>query len=132
MREHRGATGDLEAEIIGSSPINSVSDDPLNVRIEEGFARFVTGLEIEYLSRSAKEATAASENVSVLKPGGEYHRIGLRNEEWLCIYLLKLKIKVIGDSRGNGMRGHNVPNDLLLVSSPIEISVSSDYALEGL
>ena len=128
----RTAFGYLISEVRGRCPTNAVGNYLTNVRIIERLAALVTRLEIEYLSRSAKEASAAAEYISVLIPAAEHERIGLRNIEGLAVKLLLFNEEMIGDSLRYGMLRHQIPHDLLLISSPREISVSSDDSLEGL
>ena len=92
----------------------------------------MTGLEVEYLTRAAEEAAACSHDMTVLEPSTEYESIGLRNVEGLAVELLGLNKEVIGDACGDGMAGKHVPHDLLLISAPREVSVSTNDSLEGL
>ena len=78
----------LISDICGSCPLYCVLDYALYVRIVIRGAGLVTGLEIEYLSRSAQEAAAASENIAVLVPSAENECVGLWNVEGLAIELL--------------------------------------------
>ena len=78
----------------------------------------MSGLEIENLSRTAQEAAAASEYVSVLKPRAENESIGLGNVKWLTVKLLFVKAKMLGNALGNGVSRHYIPNYFLLRSAP--------------
>ena len=116
----------------GSCPTNAIGDYFLNVLVVERAARLVTGLEVEYLSCAAEEASTRTEDKSVLIPCTENESIGLGNVEGLTVKLLRLDRKVIGNSRANRMLRHEIPYYLFLVSTPGKISVCSDYCLEGL
>ena len=122
----------VKSEIIGSCPVNTVCNYLLNVRIVEGTAAFMTGLEIEYLSRASVKACTASEYVSIFKPTDEEKSIGLGNEEGLGINFLRLYKKMVGNSCTDGVTGIYVPDNFLLLTAPLEISVCSDNRLEYL
>ena len=88
-------------------------------------------MEIEYLTETASERASAAEYVSVLKPSGKQKIVGLWNVEGLAVHFL-LKLEMRGDSCGYGMSGRYVPNNSLLISSPHEITGSTENRLKGL
>ena len=114
----RATVGDLIAELIRNSPTNGIGDYLLNVGVEIGAAGLVTGLEVEHLARAAEEAAARSHYMSVLEPRAENERVGLRNIEGLAIKLLFLDEEMIGNTLCYGVRGEQIPHDLLLISAP--------------
>ena len=115
----------------GSTPSDCVIYNFLNVGIKEGSAILVTGMEVEYLSKSASEGCAASHNVTVLIPRREDKIIRLRDKEGLAIHFLE-DIEVGGDAFGDGMRGIHVPYYAALISAPREISRSAEGKLKRL
>lgn len=92
----------------------------------------MSGLEVEYTSGAAKEGASAAEYVAVLIPTLEDVCVGLRNLERLCIKLLLGKLEVLRDSCGNGVRGHDVPDNLLLVVTPKKVTCCTYDCTEGL
>ena len=78
--------------------MDSVFDNALNVGVEKGAAGLVTGLEIEYLSRTSIEASSRTHNIAVLEPSAEDEGIGLGDIEGLTVKLLGLKGEVIGNT----------------------------------
>ena len=79
----------LKIGLCGLCPVNRICDYPSYVRIIEGSAGLMTGLEVEHSARAALKASTASEHVSVLKPTDEEKIVGLRNKEGLGIKLLR-------------------------------------------
>ena len=122
----------LVSDLCRSCPLYCVFDYSLNVRVIVRKACFMTGLEIEYLAGSAQEAASASEDVSVFIPSSENKCIGLRNIEGLAVKLFLFDNEMIGNSRGNRVRGHHIPDYLLLLASPGKITRCSDNTLEYL
>ena len=123
--------GDLEAEVVGDSPMDCVFDYALDVGVMEGGAGFVAGLEVKDLSRATDEAGSASEDIAVLKPAAEDEGIRLRDIKRLAVKLILLEDEVVGNSRGDGVCGHKIPDDLLLISAPGEDATCTDNASEG-
>ena len=115
----------------GGAPTNSVLYYSLHVLVVEGFAGLVTGVEIEYLSKTSCKRATASKYVSILIPGGKKKVIRLGNVERLTIHFLN-KLKMRGNSFGYWMRGGYVPQNSLLISSPHKISGSSENGFERL
>ena len=116
---------------LGVEPVCGISDYSLNVLVVEAAAGLVTGLEVEYLTSSAVEGTAGTEDVTVYVPGGEDKLIGLRNAEGLSVHLLE-KLKASRNSLCDGVLRKNIPDDLLLIVTPIEITRGAYYCFEGL
>ena len=123
---------DFIPDICGLDPIYRILDNLLNVRIIERTAELMAGLEIEYLACAAKEAATASEDESILIPTSKNKSIRLRNIERLAVKLLLIDDEMIGNTCGYGMRGHEIPDYLFLITTPGEISGSSDNILEYL
>jgi hypothetical protein len=123
---------DLIANIGRLDPLDCILYNALNIRIVEGSAKLVTGLEIKDLSKTAGEAASASENISVLIPSAENKSVGLGDIEGLAIKLLLFNNEVIGNTCRYWVRGHKIPDYLLLIASPREISRSADHRLKYL
>jgi len=128
----RAFVGDRLTVDRGLCPINGVGDYFADIGVEEGFAGLVSRLEPEDLSGAADKAATAAEYVSVLKPASEHERVGLGNIERLGVHFLLLEDEMIGDSRRDRMRGHEIPHDLALIASPLKVAVGADYRAEGL
>jgi hypothetical protein len=110
---------ELEAlgRLYGCRPTNSILYDRLNVFILEGLAGLVTGVEIEYLSKTSRKGCATAEYVSVLIPRAEDKIVGLRDKEGLGIKLLG-KREMRGNSLCDRVRGTKFPNYRRLISAP--------------
>ena len=119
-------------KINGCSPMNCVLNDANDVRIVVRGAAFVSGLEVKDLSGSAQEACTGTQNVAILIPCAKHQRFGLRNIEGLAVKLLTAEQKMIGNALCNGVRRHEIPHDLLLVSAPGEVAVGTYDGTEGL
>lgn len=116
----------------GSCPADTVGDYLLNIRVVEGAAAFMTGLEVKHLSRASEEACSRAEYVAVLIPTAEQKRVGLRDIEGLAVKLLFLNEEMVGDTLSDGVLRHEIPDDLLLISAPGKIAVCADDSAEGL
>ena len=112
--------------------MNCIIDYSSYVYVEKGTAGLVTGLEVEYLSRTTVKARARAEYISTLIPAVKEEFVRLRNIEGLAVKLLAFKCKVLWDPLCDGVSRKHIPDHLLTVTSPTEISVSSDYCAKGL
>ena len=128
----RSIVHDLKAGSRGLCPVDCVIYNAENIGVVVRGAGLVSGLEVEYLSCAADEASAAAENVSVLKPTAENECIGLADIEGLGVKLLALDEEVIGNACSDRVRGHKSPHYLALIASPLKVARCADYALEGL
>ena len=117
----RCAFGDVKAKGCRLDIINCVADDALYVLVVIGRAGFVSGLEVEDFSHTAVEYHAAAHDIAVLKPAAEDQLVRLHGKRF-GIKLLALKTKMIGNACGNRVRGIEIPDDLLLLTSPREIT----------
>ena len=97
--------------------------------VVERTAELVTGLEVEHLTRTAVVAKTGAEDITVLVPTAEHQLVGLGHVEGLAVELLK-EVEVIGDACGDGMRGQEVPDDLVLVAAPSQVAVGAHHLLE--
>ena len=112
--------------------MDRVFDDPSYVFVVEGTAGLVTRLEVEYLAVAAAEGASCAENVTGRIPSGKDNIVGRGNVEGLGVELLGLKSEHRGKSRGDGMRGIHVPDDLGVIISPGKVARSTHKAHKGL
>ena len=116
----------------GICPIDCVFDNADNVLVIVGGIAFVTGLEIENLSKLAAVAAAGAENLSAFKAAYENKLVGFGNSEGLAVNLFMLKINEAADTLSDGMRGFKVPNALeVAVTAPKKIAFCTHKELEG-
>ena len=123
---------DLIAGTYGLGPTYRIGDYALYVRIMEGGACFVAGLEVEHLAGIPQEGSTCAEYVAVLIPSAEYKLGGLGNEEGLCIKLLFFDKEAGGDTLCNGVGGEQVPHNLALITSPGQVAGRAENCTEGL
>ena len=91
----------------------------------------MAGLEVEDLARAAVVAETRAEDEAVLEPAAEDQLVGLGHVEGLAVQLLK-EVEVVGNARGDGVSGEEIPHDLVLVAAPGEVAVGAHHLLEDL
>ena len=121
-----------KAKSVRLNVVDRVLDDAANVGIEEGLAGLVAGLEVEDSTCASVEDAACTEDEAVLKPCAEDQLLRLGNVEGLGVELLALDEEVVGNACGDGVAGAHVPDDFLLVTTPLQVAVRADDRLEGL
>ena len=98
-------------------PMDRVCQNLLHDGVVEGWAGLVTGMKIENLTKTAIIGHTAAENIAGLKPSRENELIGSRNGEGLAVKLL-VNTEIQGNSFGNWVIGHHVPNNSVHIVAP--------------
>ena len=75
----------IHSGVLGSTPIDAVFNNVLNMLVFERLDFFVTGVEVENLTKTASVSDTTTEDIAVLEPGCKYYFVGLRDIEGLTI-----------------------------------------------
>ena len=112
--------------------MNSILQNALNVLVIEGTARLVTGLEVEDLTETTGECCTCAEDVTAFIPSAEDKIVGIGNVEGLSVELFLLELELIGNTCSDGVRGLEIPHNLLEFIAPGKVTGSTYDTLEGL
>ena len=72
----------------GRCPFNTLLDNSLHVFVVERGANFVTGVEVENLTKATAPSATTAENVAVFIPSTENQLFGSGDEEGLTVHFL--------------------------------------------
>ena len=92
----------------------------------------MAGLEVEYLARSALPYTTGTEYIAGFVPRKEDKLIGIGNLEGLSIHLFCLQMEVRRNACGDRMGRIYIPNDLMQIITPEQVTGCTDYRAEYL
>ena len=106
----------------GTSPTDGVTDDSLYVFVLIRRIGFMTGLEIEDLSVSACEGTAAAENLSAIEPTDKNNLVGIRDIERFAVHFLIFQEESIPHTLGDGVIRLDLPDPFSGIVAPFEIA----------
>ena len=88
-------------------------------------------MEIKDLSKTARIGHTAAEQIAVLIPRTKDQIVGLRHEKRLAVKLF-YKLEMRGDTLGDRVRGHQIPQHTALLAPPGQIPRGADDAAKGL